>query len=47
MEDIPKIIPYQNKYEADFREINYEWLENFFRVTALDKSFLIIQDKKL
>ncbi len=34
-----KIIPYQDQYKADFRAINYEWLEKYFEVTALDKKF--------
>ncbi len=39
MEETVKIIPYQDKYKADFKALNYEWLENFFEVTALDKKF--------
>jgi ribosomal protein S18 acetylase RimI-like enzyme len=42
-----EIIPYQEKFKEAFREINYEWLEKFFEVTALDKKFFDNPSKEI
>ena len=32
-----KIIPYHDQFKDIFKTINYEWIEEYFTVTELDK----------
>lgn len=40
-----KIIPYNNKYSQDFKELNIEWLETYFYVEAYDLEVLSNPEK--
>lgn len=35
-----RIVPYDVRYDDDFRRLNYEWLEEFFEVEPYDRIVL-------
>lgn len=42
-----EIIEYQPKYKKDFKRLNYEWLEKYFKVENTDKQILSNPEKEI
>lgn len=42
-----EIIDYQRNYHADFKRLNYEWIEKYFTVEEADRQSLEHPDKKI
>ncbi|MFN7117800.1 MAG: GNAT family N-acetyltransferase [Saprospiraceae bacterium] len=42
-----EIIDYKPKYHADFKKLNYEWIEKYFKVEETDRQSLEHPDKKI
>lgn len=35
-----EIVPYRSEYKASFRDLNYEWIERYFRIEPIDTQVL-------
>jgi len=42
-----KIVPYQKKYKKDFKKLNKEWLEKYFKVEPIDKKIIDFPEEEI